>query len=74
MSKQYAPMKCAVCHRPLAKAAALLKGQPVGPVCAVAKGLVHPRAASPSTGDLFAPTPGRIEPVRDIYTIDLFAQ
>ena len=65
-------MKCAVCHRPLARAAALLKGQPVGPVCAVAKGLVNPRSAASRTGDLFAVPVAHVEPVRDVYTLDLF--
>lgn len=73
MSKQYATMKCAVCHRPLARAAALLKGQPVGPVCAAAKGLVNARTAASATGDLFAAPAAHAEPARDIYTLDLFA-
>lgn len=73
MSKQYATMKCAVCHRPLARAAALLKGQPVGPACAAAKGLVKRRASEPTTGDLFAVAAADLAPVRDTFTMDLFA-
>lgn len=52
----------------MAKAAALLDGLPVGPVCAVAAGLVQPKqareAASGGTGELF----------RDPLTIDMFQQ
>lgn len=35
----YPRMKCAVCNRPMGRAAALLDGYPVGPVCAASKGL-----------------------------------
>jgi hypothetical protein len=60
MSKQYPRMQCAVCRRPLQRAAALLKGQPVGRVCAANAGLVQPRKAA--------------EPLatRDTQTLDLF--
>lgn len=66
-------MQCAVCRRPLARAAALLKGQPVGPVCAAAKGLTKPRAAALATGDLFAIPSTQTVPFRDTLTLDLFA-
>ena len=54
-------MICAVCHRPLFKAAALQRGLPVGPVCAVAAGLLSPK------------TPRAEGATRDTLTIDLFA-
>lgn len=54
-------MVCAVCHRPMAKAAALMDGLPVGPKCALAAGLLHPKR---NTQDA--------QVVRDTLTIDLF--
>lgn len=54
-------MVCAICHRPMLKAAALQGGYPVGPVCAVAVGLVDPK------------TPRADGVTRDTKTIDLFA-
>ena len=61
--KQYPKVRmvCAVCHRPLFKAAALQGGYPVGPVCAVAAGLVAPKT----------PRPEGV--TRDTKTFDLFA-
>lgn len=73
MSKPPGTMHCAVCRRPLSRAAALLKGQPVGPVCAASKGLTKPRAAAPTTGDLFAVPVTQAAPFRDTLTIDMFA-
>lgn len=50
-------MRCAVCHRPLARAAALLKGLPVGPVCAVSAGLVAKPGSARAQGQLdFTPS------------------
>jgi hypothetical protein len=54
-------MFCAVCRRPMFKAAALQGGYPVGPVCAIAVGLLpskSTRAHDPVT--------------RDSLTLDLF--
>lgn len=43
MSKTYtSAMRCAVCRRPITKAAALRKGLPVGPTCAINVGLIQP--------------------------------
>lgn len=54
-------MVCAVCHRPMLKAAALQGGYPVGPKCAAAAGLLNPKTQ-------------RADGVtRDTKTIDLFA-
>lgn len=59
-------MRCCRCSRPLLRAVAPQDGQPVGPVCAVAAGLVAPKAAKPvqqelafvdtDTLDLFPPS------------------
>ena len=57
-------MVCAVCHRPMLKAAALQGGYPVGPVCAVAAGLLAP----PKARGLFGPD----HVTRDHLTQDLF--
>lgn len=58
-------MVCAVCHRPMLKAAALQGGYPVGPKCAAAAGLLAPSKPRGLFGS---------EPVtRDTQTIDLFA-
>lgn len=66
MKKKYPPMRCCKCNHPLQRAVALKDGQPVGPVCAVAAGLVAPKAAKPvqqelafvdtDTLDLFPPS------------------
>jgi len=55
-------MVCAVCHRPLFKAAALQGGYPVGPVCAVAAGLMAPPKHRTTHDGV----------TRDTQTIDLF--
>jgi len=52
-----AGMRCAMCGRRLARAAALVQGQPVGPACAVSAGLVEARAGVVT---------------RDSRTLDLF--
>lgn len=73
MSKPYPRMQCAVCKRPIAKAAALLGGYPVGPVCAASQGLLPfgrgggARQRAADTGTAAAGTV-----VRDTQTIDLF--
>lgn len=56
-------MVCAICHRPMLKAAALQGGYPVGPVCAVAAGLVAPKGQHAQAGTV----------TRDTQTLDLFA-
>ena len=56
-------MVCALCHRPILKAAALQGGYPVGPVCAVAAGLLAPKERRGSHDGV----------IRDTKTIDLFA-
>lgn len=70
MSKPYPRMQCAVCKRPMAKAAALLGGLPVGPVCAEKNGL-FPFSNRPAVGKRAkAPDPTAV--VRDTQAIDLF--
>ncbi len=67
MSKKPYPkvrMVCAVCHRPMLKAAALQGGYPVGPKCAVTAGLLAPAKPRASHDGV----------MRDTKTIDLFAQ
>lgn len=56
MTKNYSPMRCAICRRPLIKAAALKGGLPVGRTCAVSAGLVQikPKVSAQSSLD-FAP-------------------
>ena len=54
MSKKPYPkvrMVCAVCHRPMARAAALMGGYPVGPKCAVSAGLIKPKHRKPDELD-----------------------
>lgn len=65
-------MKCAACGRPMKRAAALLKGLPVGPVCAVSAGLVSKPGTARAQGQLdFTPSTAAAV-VRDELTIDLF--
>ena len=72
MTKRPAIMQCAVCRRPLVRAAALLKGLPVGPACAVSAGLVSKPGAAPAQGLLdFRPSMAAAV-VRDELAIDLF--
>lgn len=52
-------IRCALCGRALARAAALMRGQPVGPSCAVEAGLIEPRQGA-----------GKV--TRDNRTMDLF--
>ena len=69
MSKPYPRMQCAVCKRPMAKAAALLGGYPVGPVCAASHGLLpfwRGSGAKPKA------TEAATAVVRDTQTLDLF--
>lgn len=68
MTKAPATMKCAVCGRPLMRAAALLKGQPVGRVCAESKGLT---TRKPMANPGNPKTQGGIDRCPD--TLDLFA-
>ena len=53
-------IRCAVCGRPLARAAALMRGMPVGPICAVASGLAEARGVASQA-------------ISDSFTLDLFA-
>lgn len=65
-------MKCAACGRPMKRAAALLKGLPVGPVCAVSAGLVSKPGAARAQGQLdFAPSTAAAV-VRCEQTPDMF--
>ena len=75
MNKNYPRMKCVICNRPMARAAALQEGYPVGPVCAAAAGLIPGRGRAfagagkpPAVG---GPDMGLF---RDPLTLDLFAQ
>lgn len=61
MKKKYPPMRCCRCNRPLLRAVALQGGQPVGPVCAVAAGLVEPKTGGQQSSAS-----------RDTLTLDLF--
>lgn len=73
MTKPIQFMRCCICGRPLARAAALKGGLPVGPVCAASAGLVAPRGAKakgPQRELDLAPAPA-VE--RDSLTIDMFA-
>ena len=72
MTKIYPRMKCAVCNRPLLRAAALLKGQPVGRVCAESTGLVAHRRAALAGRQTPGPNAGGAAIVRDTLTLDLF--
>lgn len=72
MSKAaYPRMKCAICNRPMTRAAALQKGYPVGPVCAAAAGLIPPRGAASATKG--KPAAAGADVFRDTLTLDLFA-
>ena len=61
MKKKYPPVRCCRCNRPLQRAVALKDGQPVGPVCAVATGLVEPKTGGQQS-----------TATRDTATLDLF--
>ena len=61
MKKKYPPMRYCKCNRPLQRAVALKDGQPVGPVCAVAAGLVEPKTGGQQS-----------TATRDTATLDLF--
>jgi len=75
MNKNYPRMKCAICNRPMARAAALQGGYPVGPVCAASAGLIPGRgAASAAGGKPAAPAGPSVDLFRDPLTIDMFAQ
>ena len=54
-------MRCCKCNRLLQRAVALKDGQPVGPVCAVAAGLVEPKTGGQQS-----------TATRDTATLDLF--
>lgn len=66
-------MQCAVCRRPLLRAAALRKGLPVGRTCAIKQGLVEVRSAS-LQGELdLVVSSGQTEAVvRDTLTVEMF--
>lgn len=66
MKKPYPPMTYCRCNRPLLRAVALQDGRPVGPVCAVAAGLVQPK------GKASAEQPGQQQLFVDTVTLDLF--
>lgn len=71
MIKQAQFMRCCICNRPLARAAALKGGLPVGPVCAASAGLVPSggkKAKGPQMELNLAPA---FE--RDPFTVDMFA-
>jgi hypothetical protein len=73
MNKPYPRMKCVICNRPMARAAALQGGYPVGPVCAAAAGLIPARgAASAASGKPAAGGAGDVGLFRDPLTLDLF--
>ena len=61
MKKKYPPMRCCRCNHPLQRAVALKDGQPVGPVCAVAAGLVEPKTGGQQS-----------TATRDTANLDLF--
>ena len=63
MKKPANTMRCCKCNRPLQRAVALLQGLPVGPVRAVAAGLVQPKNKPPAQHAL---------PFVDTDTLDLF--
>lgn len=66
-------MVCAVCHRPMMRAAALLGGLPVGPVCAASQGLLpFGRCAGAGAGAPRAKAQDTAAVVRDTLTADLF--
>lgn len=72
-TKPYPRMQCAVCKRPMAKAAALLGGLPVGPVCASSQGLLpFGRGAGAGAGAHKAKASDATAVVRDTLTADLF--
>lgn len=69
----YPRMKCFICNRPMARAAALQGGYPVGPVCAAAAGLIPGRGgALAKPGKDAAPGASAVV-YRDPLTPDLFA-
>lgn len=72
MTNPYPRMKCAICNRPMTRAAALQKGYPVGPVCAAAAGLLPGRGGSSVTPGKPAAGAGA-DVFRDTLTLDLFA-
>jgi hypothetical protein len=73
MNKNYPRMKCVICNRPMARAAALQAGYPVGPVCAAAAGLLPGRGgASVKAGKPAAGDGGHADLFRDPFTLDLF--
>lgn len=70
----YPRMKCVICNRPMARAAALQGGYPVGPVCAAAAGLIPGRGgALAKQGRDAASSAANAGVFRDPLTLDLFA-
>lgn len=66
-------MRCVICGRALAKAAALKGGLPVGPTCALKVGLVQRAEASrQSVLNFEPPTVGQEARPVDTVTIPLF--
>lgn len=66
-------MKCVICNRPMARAAALQGGYPVGPVCAAAAGLIPGRGAASAGAKSSAVAGADVDLFRDPLTLDLFA-
>ena len=64
-------MKCAACHRPIAKPALVLAGMPFGPVCAqkvlAAAGQKFAERAQPRGTDHQPSTAQRDELTRDLF-------
>lgn len=67
--KPYPAMKCYLCHRPMLRAAALVDGYPVGPVCAGKAPPKHKRARAADRAQARLPVAA---PERDPFTVDLF--
>jgi hypothetical protein len=75
MNKNYPRMKCAIWNRPMARAAALKDGYPVGPVCAAAAGLIPGRGGASVAAGKPADVGGggHADLFRDPLTLDMFA-
>jgi hypothetical protein len=73
MIKNYPRMKCVICNRPMARAAALQGGYPVGPVCAAAAGLIPGRGGALAKPGKDAAPGSSAGVFRDPLTLDLFA-
>lgn len=65
-------MICALCSRPMRQAAAVVAGQPIGPVCARKNGWLQPNGRVGRVAHDKTPTVGAGAVVRDDKTYDLF--